>query len=518
MASEQGRLCSLLIREHFGEVVEKVSNTLHWGPKTLPLIVSSSQLPLSKVKQALAVLIKYGFVTYERGKLPTVAEYTLKLTKVTLMVRYPRYILLIKEHVDEESSFLLEELLQCGFDTATNVILRVSKRVTEEGRQMEFDLPHLTDKFHMLVQMQYLMRCPHPTDPDAAAIEVPVLGVTEAELFLPPDLNIKYLSLRNQGMVADDPGDLGIYWRINYDRFHQDIRDDLIVAAVERRFDANAAQLMNELLRLTYLRTDAWAPQSNAVPVVEVKDSISKLTKNAYLAQYLDQYLKILEESTGFVTKVESSSGMMEVNMSKAIEILTCNAIDNNVDQRFGAKAARIFRLVRAKKYMEQDQIQQLAMIPDKEAKQLTYKLLQENFLQMQELRKPTVSTGPNKTYFLFHVDLPQVARMVLDTCYKAMANSLTRRSHEKNENIRLIEKKERIEAIADSMREQGTDEQQIQELVDDWLTPPERSLLESVEAMIRKMNLAELQIDDTVFLLQLFTYYQSAIIRIKAK
>lgn len=54
--------------------------------------------------------------------------------------------------------------------------------------------------------------------------EVPVLGVTEAELFLPPDLNIKYLSLRNQGMAADDPGDLGIYWRINYDRFHQDIR------------------------------------------------------------------------------------------------------------------------------------------------------------------------------------------------------------------------------------------------------------------------------------------------------
>lgn len=58
---------------------------------------------------------------------------------------------------------------------------------------------------------------------------------------------------------------------------------------------------------------------------------------------------------------------------------------------------------------MEQDQIQQVAMIPDKEAKHLTYKLLQENFLQMQELRKPTVGTGPNKTFFLFHVNLPQV-------------------------------------------------------------------------------------------------------------
>lgn len=68
-----------------------------------------------------------------------------------------------------------------------------------------------------------------------------------------------------------------------------------------------------------------------------------------------------------------------------------------------------LHRLVRAKKYMEQDQIQQMAMIPDKEAKHLTYKLLQENYLQMQELRKPTVGTGLNKTFFLFHVNLPQV-------------------------------------------------------------------------------------------------------------
>lgn len=58
---------------------------------------------------------------------------------------------------------------------------------------------------------------------------------------------------------------------------------------------------------------------------------------------------------------------------------------------------------------MEQDQIQQLAMIPDKEAKYLTYKLLQENFLQMQELRKPTMGSGLNKSFFLFHVDLNQV-------------------------------------------------------------------------------------------------------------
>ena len=66
-------------------------------------------------------------------------------------------------------------------------------------------------------------------------------------------------------------------------------------------------------------------------------------------------------------------------------------------------------RLVRAKKYVEQEQIQQVSMIPAKEAKLLTYKLLEENFIQMQELRKSLSNNVPNKTFFLFHINLNQV-------------------------------------------------------------------------------------------------------------
>lgn len=57
MALHQGKFCSLLIRDYFGEVVEKVSNALHWGPRTLSLIVSSAQLPTPK---ASAIMNKFG--------------------------------------------------------------------------------------------------------------------------------------------------------------------------------------------------------------------------------------------------------------------------------------------------------------------------------------------------------------------------------------------------------------------------------------------------------------------------
>jgi DNA-directed RNA polymerase III subunit RPC3 len=68
-----------------------------------------------------------------------------------------------------------------------------------------------------------------------------------------------------------------------------------------------------------------------------------------------------------------------------------------------------LLRLVKAKKFVEQEQIQQVAMIPAKEAKLLTYRLLEENFLHLQELRKSLASNVPNKTFFLFHIDLNQV-------------------------------------------------------------------------------------------------------------
>ena len=58
---------------------------------------------------------------------------------------------------------------------------------------------------------------------------------------------------------------------------------------------------------------------------------------------------------------------------------------------------------------MEQDPMQNVAMIPAKEAKMFTYKLLEHNFLQIKELKKGTSNVAPVKSFILYHVDLPQV-------------------------------------------------------------------------------------------------------------
>lgn len=108
-------------------------------------------------------------------------------------------------------------------------------------------------------------------------------------------------------------------------------------------------------------------------------------------------------DSTNFLKKVDDSSGgLYAIHMKNAFEELTWSVIENIITQRFGSKATRIFRVIRLKKFAEQEDIQKEAMVHSKEAKLYTYKLLEENFLQIQTIKK---SGGPAKNFYLFHVN-----------------------------------------------------------------------------------------------------------------
>lgn len=115
---------------------------------------------------------------------------------------------------------------------------------------------------------------------------------------------------------------------------------------------------------------------------------------------------------------------------------------------------------MREKNCVELEQIQQLAMIPAKEAKLLTYTLSQENYIQVQEIKRS--ATGPIKTFFLFYIDLDQVVRMERDHCYHALYNIIKRRDYESTSNKRMIEKQLRLQTISTHLKEHGATEQQL--------------------------------------------------------
>lgn len=158
----------------------------------------------------------------------------------------------------------------------------------------------------------------------------------------------------------------------------------------------------------------------------------------------------------------EASGGSYEINMKQIFTTLAWELIEEIVLEKFDTKSARIFRLVKNKTYIEPEHIQQLVMIPAKEAKRLSYELLEENFLKLQELKKAAPSAGPAKSFTLFYIQLSQVARTVIETSCKTICNMITRRHHDRSVNKRIIDKKQRVDTITIGMRLQGATEEQL--------------------------------------------------------
>lgn len=70
-------------------------------------------------------MIKYGIVTFEPSKNSLMAEYNLNKDSILCLLRYPQYILLIKNRYGTQAELILEEILQQGSMTPSTLILNI---------------------------------------------------------------------------------------------------------------------------------------------------------------------------------------------------------------------------------------------------------------------------------------------------------------------------------------------------------------------------------------------------------
>ncbi|KAF2986652.1 hypothetical protein EK904_006744, partial [Melospiza melodia maxima] len=131
MTQAELRLCSLLLREHFGEIVEKVGNSLlRTGPRPLRLLVGDTGLLPDQVKKALCVLLQHQLARFEAQPRGWV-EYEARRERVLRLLRYPRYIYTAKALYGDPGELLVEELLLHGHLPMSAAVARVADRLTE---------------------------------------------------------------------------------------------------------------------------------------------------------------------------------------------------------------------------------------------------------------------------------------------------------------------------------------------------------------------------------------------------
>ncbi|XP_064588486.1 DNA-directed RNA polymerase III subunit RPC3 isoform X1 [Zonotrichia leucophrys gambelii] len=524
MTQAELRLCSLLLREHFGEIVEKVGNSLlRTGPRPLRLLVGDTGLLPDQVKKALCVLIQHQLVRFEAQPRGWV-EYEARRQRVLRILRYPRYIYTAKALYGDPGELLVEELLLHGHLPMSAAVARVADRLTEtmeDGKSMDYS--EVSNTFVRLADTHFIQRCPMAPEvpPDGKVPPAPALGIADKDMYAVPRLSLvgkgkrrrscdeeeegehKAKRQKQEGGSSEAPPDDGIYWQVNLERFHQHFRDQALVSAVASRMDQTSSEVVRTMLRMSEVTTASGASHTQPLSSNEIFRSLPAGYNIG--KPVLDQYLALLaDDPLEFVGKSgDSGGGTYTVNLHKALVSLATATLESIVEERFGSRCARIFRLLLRKKHLEQKQVEDFAMIPAKEAKDMLYRMLSENLVALQEIPK-TPDHAPSRTFYLYTVNVMAAARMLLHRCYKSVANLMERRQHEMRENKRLLEKSQRVEAILASMQATGAEAAQLHE-VEEMITGPERQQLESLKRSVNKIDASENQVDETIFVLESF-------------
>ncbi|XP_073342305.1 DNA-directed RNA polymerase III subunit RPC3 [Pagrus major] len=539
MTAQEVRLCGLLLREHFGEVVAKVgTHLLRSGAQNLRTLIHETGISLDLLKKSLCVLVQHGVCVFSSGRKgpgsPT--EYRTSCDRILRILRYPRYIYTAKTLYGDTGELIIEELLQRGDMTMSSTVKTVADRLTqnmEEGRSMDFS--EVSSAFSKLVETHFLQRCPpmaaavttnsatpatpaNPATPGTPAAPVSTT-LPSAESF-PDCYKVPHMTLIGKGkrrlsnedgedqrsskrakIDSETHGDEGIYWQVNFERFHLHFRDQAIISAVANKLDQTSSEIVRTMLRMSEVTT---SPTATCTKPLSANEIFRSLPSSYNIARpILDQYLTLLvDDPMEFVGKAgESGGGMYVVNLHRALANLARATLESVVQERFGSRSARIFRLLLRKRHLEQKQVEDFAMIPAKEAKDMLYTLLSQNLVQLQEIPK-TPDYAPSRTFYLYTVNQLPTARMLLQNCYKTVANLIERRLFETKESKRLLEKSQRIEAILASLQASGAEPEQLTE-VEEMITAPEKQQLESLRLHINKLDSAENQVDETIFLLE---------------
>lgn len=156
MSVQQRRVASLILKEHYGEVVEKVGTYLvAKGPRPLRDIIRDIKLTRDQVQKCLCCLIQHHFVTFEVNK-KNVTLYNAWISNILLRARSPRYIYCAKSLFGYTGELIVDVILQHGAIAMSKVVTKVANHLVEDN--LDINEYEVKSTFADLVKNHFLQR------------------------------------------------------------------------------------------------------------------------------------------------------------------------------------------------------------------------------------------------------------------------------------------------------------------------------------------------------------------------
>ncbi|CAF3626988.1 unnamed protein product [Rotaria sordida] len=487
------------------------------GPLPFALLVRDLNIPAVNIARSLATLAIHDIIEcYEDARTNSKRIlYAFNLKRTLYILHYSKCIHCARQLYGFDGELIIEELLLNGKQRMSTLLVTVYERLIKAGKDPQIhSLQSIKESFKLLVSAQFLQRI---TINETKSNISTVVEESLTNLVQIPEITQegwKYL-ISSQQDESNEPstkkfkstklifGDEKIFWKVNFQRFFAYLRDQELIQAFTNRIDQNAGEIVRTILRLTEVKP---SPE-RTIPISFIEIAKTMATAGLQMNEdLLQKYINlIMDDVNNCVVKVgDQGRGTYIVDFQKALSGLTKAHIQSFLRERFGSNALRIYNMLEERGCLSQKQvIEDMAMINAKEAQQYVYSMFIDGMLTLEELSKAN-DFNPTRTFYFFRVNLYNGVLSLLDHSYKTMSNLMQRHQFERERHRKLIDKRDKVDAIIHSLREQNGEEEQIKE-VEDILSPMEKEQIQKLDAAFRKIDLAQLQLTETILLLEMY-------------
>ncbi|XXQ38038.1 DNA-directed RNA polymerase III subunit RPC3 [Plasmodiophora brassicae] len=462
------RFLTRIVDDYLGSVCASVVKVFHKsGPLPLPLIGRDCQpaLQSAHVKSALKSLIQHGMVTSSPTGPKGASLFELDEREICLRIRVPKYVAFVGNLIGVEAEVALELLGEHGRLTVHDLIERF--RTSQQDASAKGEQRFL-QCLQSLCDQRFLVQVDLPSE-DGDHGKEPAAPSTK---LAPP---------QNEFNVDENPDAVV---KINHERFTFAFRNELIVEYVSGRLDPVAG----EIVRVMLLPRDCGSAPVNLTDRYEysemsIFDNLPEVpaVSRAQLRQYLHE---MMYDNVPIIELKESiSSGeVYVVRVDAIVGELRRRHTQSIVRAKFGDEAGRIFMLLLDKKQLESKSVSDLALVSKKQTREKLYKMLEQDFVHLQELAK-SADRNPQRTLYIWSVPLNKVYAQLRSAFMFAWVNLRERLKRETEEAQPVIDHLRYSGAGASSLSEAD------QKVYETWAKRSER------------LENAMLRVDDDILL-----------------
>eukprot|EP00795_Rhopilema_esculentum_P006470 gene6470-11923_t len=253
---------------------------------------------------------------------------------ILLRSRFSKFVYNAKILYGDAAELIVETMLMDGAEILSKVVSKVAERLLSDNEQAgkKPDTNLVYQKCVELIKGRFLKRLALPRDSnESSEDEERRQIITETEAYsVPPGILLSIGSKRKETKdAADEPPskkhksesseiesmgnekypDDGIYWHVNFERFHQHMFDQLLQSAIAEKIDQSAGSVIRTMLKESEMDRNLSADSTKSFPVYEIERKLPALP--VMTQQELSQYLQLLSDKKrgGFVTKTDDSGG-----------------------------------------------------------------------------------------------------------------------------------------------------------------------------------------------------------------